>query len=34
MPTQDDLYQDAATTYGAALERLARAYEADPGSTP
>jgi len=28
--TQDGLYQDAAKTYGAALERLARAYEADP----
>ena len=28
--TQNDLYQDAAKTYGAALERLARAYEADP----
>jgi len=28
--TQDDLYQEAAQTYGAALERLARAYEADP----
>lgn len=28
--TQDDLYQDAAETYGPALERLARAYEADP----
>jgi RNA polymerase sigma-70 factor (ECF subfamily) len=29
-PTQAELYQDAASTYGAALERLARAYEADP----
>lgn len=29
-PTQDGLYQEAATAYGAALERLARAYEADP----
>ncbi len=29
-PTPDVLYQDAAQTYGAALERLARAYEADP----
>ena len=29
-PTQDELYQDAARTYGAPLERLARAYEADP----
>lgn len=28
--TPDELYQDAAKTYGAALERLARAYEADP----
>jgi len=28
--TQDDLYQDAASHYGAALARLARAYEADP----
>jgi len=27
--TQDELYQRAASTYGAALERLARAYEAD-----
>ena len=27
---QDDLYQEAAATHGAALERLARAYEADP----
>jgi RNA polymerase sigma-70 factor (ECF subfamily) len=29
-PTQDELYQDAAETHGAALARLARAYEADP----
>jgi RNA polymerase sigma-70 factor (ECF subfamily) len=29
-PTQDDLYQKAAENYGAALERLARAYEANP----
>jgi RNA polymerase sigma-70 factor (ECF subfamily) len=28
--TPDDLYQEAAKTYGAALERLACAYEADP----
>lgn len=28
--SQDDLYQDAANSYGAALDRLARAYEADP----
>lgn len=27
---QDDLYQQAAEDYGSALERLARAYEADP----
>jgi len=27
--TQDELYQQAAATYGAALERLARSYEAD-----
>lgn len=27
--TQDKFYRDAADTYGAALERLARAYEAD-----
>lgn len=29
-PTQDDLYQQVAETYGGALERLARAFEADP----
>jgi RNA polymerase sigma-70 factor (ECF subfamily) len=29
-PTQDELYQEAAGAYGGALERLARAYEADP----
>ena len=28
-PTQDDLYREAAETHHAALERLARAYEAD-----
>lgn len=28
--TQDGLYQDAARTYGAPLDRLACAYEADP----
>lgn len=28
-PTQDDLYHEAAQHYSAALERLARAYEAD-----
>jgi len=27
--SQDDLYRDAADLYGSALERLARAYEAD-----
>jgi RNA polymerase sigma-70 factor, ECF subfamily len=27
--SQDQLYEQAAATYGAALERLARAYEAD-----
>lgn len=26
----DELYEEATTTYGAALDRLARAYEADP----
>ncbi|MBI3475358.1 MAG: sigma-70 family RNA polymerase sigma factor [Acidobacteria bacterium] len=29
-PTPDGLYEDVASQYGAALERLARAYEADP----
>jgi len=29
-PTQDELYQGAVVEFGAALERLARAYEADP----
>lgn len=28
--TQDDLYEQAATAYGPALERLSRSYEADP----
>lgn len=28
--SQDELYNDAADTYGTALDRLARAYEADP----
>ncbi len=28
--TQDDLYREAAEIHGPALERLARAYEADP----
>jgi RNA polymerase sigma-70 factor, ECF subfamily len=27
---QDELYQQTTATYGAALERLAKAYEADP----
>ncbi len=30
MTTRDQLYEDAASTYGPALERLAHAYEADP----
>lgn len=30
MPSQDDLYQSAIFTYGPALERLARSYEAAP----
>lgn len=30
MASQNDQYRDAATQYGSALERLARAYEADP----
>jgi RNA polymerase sigma-70 factor (ECF subfamily) len=29
---QDELYEQAAAAYGAALERLARAYEAEPES--
>lgn len=28
--SQDELYQDAANQFGPALDRLARAYEADP----
>jgi RNA polymerase sigma-70 factor (ECF subfamily) len=28
--SQDELYKEAAETYGSSLERLARAYEADP----
>jgi RNA polymerase sigma-70 factor, ECF subfamily len=28
--SQDDLYREAAETYGRSFERLARAYEADP----
>ena len=28
--SQDDLYREAVASYGAALERLARAYEFDP----
>ena len=30
MSAQDDLYRKAVNEYGAALERLARAYEAGP----
>jgi RNA polymerase sigma-70 factor (ECF subfamily) len=30
--SQDDLYRQIADTYGSALDRLARAYEADPDS--
>ncbi len=30
MQKQDDLYQQAAAEYGAALDRLVRAYELDP----
>ena len=30
--TKEALYDEAARTYGAAIERLARAYEADPDS--
>lgn len=29
-PGQDDLYREAVAAYGAALERFARGYEADP----
>lgn len=29
-PTRDDLYEEAAASYQTALDRLARAYEADP----
>jgi len=32
MASQEDLYDEAVRTCGAALERLARAYEADPDS--
>ncbi|MGD0224817.1 MAG: hypothetical protein ABSF71_21015 [Terriglobia bacterium] len=28
--SQDDLYREAVASFGAALERLAGAYEADP----
>ena len=28
--SQDDLYREASAAYGAALQRLARAYESDP----
>jgi RNA polymerase sigma-70 factor, ECF subfamily len=30
MARQEDLYEEAVRTHGAALDRLARAYEADP----
>ena len=30
LPTRDELYENAARTFGVALERLARGYEADP----
>jgi RNA polymerase sigma-70 factor, ECF subfamily len=30
MAQADDLYEEAVAAYGPALERLARAYEADP----
>lgn len=30
MASREDLYEEAVSTHGAALERLARAYEADP----
>ena len=30
MSAQEDLYREATQTYGVALQRLARAYEADP----
>jgi RNA polymerase sigma-70 factor, ECF subfamily len=30
MPDRDELYQDATSVYGAALNRLARAYESSP----
>jgi RNA polymerase sigma-70 factor (ECF subfamily) len=30
MTRQDELYEEVSTTFGAALERLARGYEADP----
>jgi RNA polymerase sigma-70 factor (ECF subfamily) len=29
-PTQDDLYREAVASCGTALDRVARAYEADP----
>ena len=32
MASREDLYEEAARTHGAALDRLARAYEADPES--
>lgn len=30
MASREDLYEEAVSTHGAALDRLARAYEADP----
>jgi RNA polymerase sigma-70 factor, ECF subfamily len=30
MDGNDELYKEASATYGAALQRLARGYEADP----
>ena len=33
VPTQDDLYREATMRFGAALERLARAYEPDTDSS-
>jgi RNA polymerase sigma-70 factor (ECF subfamily) len=30
MASREDLYEEAVSTHGPALDRLARAYEADP----
>ena len=30
MAKEDELYEEVSTTFGPALERLARGYEADP----